>query len=111
MSTIITNCGGLGVNFAHLFVGSKFDTIRAEPLDGLLTTREALPMRREVSNRKVRDLSNLKEVFNPHTRSTDLRFHATYCKDIPRDLPLKCQLPETLAFENGRTVHRPAAWH
>ena len=58
-----------------------------------------------------RELGKQVLVFNPHTRSTDLRFHATYCKDIPRDLPLKYQLPETLAFENGRTIHRPAAWH
>jgi len=58
-----------------------------------------------------RELGKQVLVFNPHTRSTDLRFHATYCKDIPRDLPLKCQLPETLAFENGRMIHRPIAWH
>ena len=102
---------GLGVNFAHLFVGSSFDITRGELLKGFLSSRKVLPTRSEVSNRKVRDLSNLKEVFNPHTRSTDLRFHATYCKDIPRDFPLKCQLPETMAFENGRTVHRPVAWH
>ena len=43
-----------GVNFAHLSVGSSFDIICAEPLDGLLTTREALPMRRRGLNRKVR---------------------------------------------------------
>ena len=50
-------------------------------------------------------------VFNPRQRTTDLRFHATYCWNIPRDLPAKCQLPDVIPVEsNGRTIHRPAAW-
>ena len=40
----------------------------------------------------------------------DLRFHATYCYNIPRDLPARCQLPDVVPLPNGRTVHRPPAW-
>ena len=50
-------------------------------------------------------------VFNPRQRPTDLRFHATYCRNIPRDLPAKCQLPDIIPIgTHGRTIHRPAAW-
>lgn len=49
-------------------------------------------------------------VFNPHRRPTDLRFHATFCKDIPRDLPAICQLPEKVNLPNGRFIRRPSAW-
>ena len=49
-------------------------------------------------------------VFNPHQRITDLRFHATYCRDIPRNLPAQCQLPDIVPVGNGHTIHRPAAW-
>ena len=50
-------------------------------------------------------------VFNPRQRPTDLRFHATYCWNIPRDLPAKCQLPEIIPIgTHGRTIHRPSAW-
>ena len=35
---------------------------------------------------------------------------ATYYKSIPRDLPAKCQLPETVMLANGSTIHRPPAW-
>ena len=49
-------------------------------------------------------------VFNPHQRSTDLRFHATYNRDIPSDLPSKCQLPDLVPVGNGRMIHRPSAW-
>ena len=49
-------------------------------------------------------------VFNPHERATDLQYHATSCKSIPRDLPARCQLPEVVPLPNGRTIHRPPAW-
>ena len=49
-------------------------------------------------------------VFNPHKRLTDLRFHATFCKDIPRDMPLQSQLPNEVPLSNGRTLRRPVAW-
>ena len=49
-------------------------------------------------------------VFNPHQRATDLRFHATYCRDIPPDLPSQCQLPDEAPLADGRTIHRPPAW-
>ena len=50
-------------------------------------------------------------VFNPRQRPTDLRFHATYCWNIPRDLPAKCQLPDIIPVgTHGRTIHRPPAW-
>lgn len=49
-------------------------------------------------------------VFNPHKRATDLRFHSTFCKDIPRRLPLECQLPNEISLPNGRVIRRPQAW-
>lgn len=49
-------------------------------------------------------------VFNPHSRPTDLRNHATYCANIPRDLPSRCQLPDAVPLPNGRTLRRPAVW-
>ncbi len=50
-------------------------------------------------------------VFNPRIdRPSDLMYHATYYKSIPRDLPAKCQLPETVTLSNGSTIHRPPAW-
>ena len=49
-------------------------------------------------------------VFNPRQRPTDLRFHATYCYNIPRDLPARCQLPDVVPLPNGRSIHRPPAW-
>ena len=50
-------------------------------------------------------------VFNPHERISDhLKRAASYYKNIPRDLPAQCQLPETVALANGRAVHRPPAW-
>ena len=50
-------------------------------------------------------------VFNPRIdRPSDLMYHATYYKSIPRDLPAKCQLPETVMLANGNTIHRPPAW-
>jgi hypothetical protein len=41
---------------------------------------------------------------------TDLRFHVTFCKDIPRDMPLQSQLPNEVPLSNGRTLRRPVAW-
>jgi len=38
----------------HLHSISPFDTLRTEPLDGLITDREPLAMRGRASNRKVR---------------------------------------------------------
>ena len=50
-------------------------------------------------------------VFNPHdTVCEELRRFTSYYKNIPRDLPAKCQLPEVVTLPNGRTVHRPPAW-
>lgn len=50
-------------------------------------------------------------VFNPHdTVCEELRRFTSYYKTIPRDLPGKCQLPETVTLANGRTIHRPPAW-
>jgi len=42
------------ISASLLFADSGFDTMCAEPLDGLLTTREALPMRRRGLNRKAK---------------------------------------------------------
>ena len=50
-------------------------------------------------------------VFNPRNdRPSDLMYHATYYRNIPRDLPAKCQLPDEVTLANGRTIHRPTAW-
>ena len=46
-------------------------------------------------------------VFNPHAgECVELRQLSTYYKNIPRDLPAQCQLPETVTLANGRSVHR-----
>ena len=49
-------------------------------------------------------------VLNPHVRHSDLERYASYYKDIPRDLPARCQLPEVVPLPNGRSIHRPPAW-
>jgi len=50
-------------------------------------------------------------VFNPHeTVCDELRRFTSYYKNIPRDLPAKCQLPEVVTLPNGRAIHRPPAW-
>ncbi len=50
-------------------------------------------------------------VFNPHENvCEELRRFTSYYKSIPRDLPAKCQLPETVTLANGNTIHRPLAW-
>ena len=50
-------------------------------------------------------------VFNPHDNvCEELRRFTSYYKNIPRDLPGKCQLPDEVTLANGRVVHRPAAW-
>ena len=52
-------------------------------------------------------------VFNPHPSiSGDLRKHATYYRNIPRDLPARCQLPDEIPYgkRGDRFIHRPPAW-
>lgn len=50
-------------------------------------------------------------VFNPHDKvCEELRRFTSYYKNIPRDLPGKCQLPETVTLANGHTIHRPPTW-
>ena len=50
-------------------------------------------------------------VFNPHEgECVELRQLSTYCRNIPRDLPAKCQLPEVVTLPNGRAIHRSSAW-
>ena len=51
-------------------------------------------------------------VFNPHAGdSIHLRRAATYYQNIPRDLPAKCQLPESIPVgTHGNHIHRPPAW-
>ena len=50
-------------------------------------------------------------VFNPQKSVSDhLKRAASYYKNIPRDLPARCQLPDVVPLPNGHTVHRPPAW-
>lgn len=52
-------------------------------------------------------------VFNPHvTISNRLKQAASYYKNIPRDLPARCQLPDTIPCgpRGDRFIHRPPAW-
>ena len=67
----------------------------------------AIEVARQVFNRTV-------VVFNPHlTESQHLKRAASYYRDIPRDLPAKCQLPDIVPYgsRGDRFVHRPAAWN
>ena len=50
-------------------------------------------------------------VFNPHPgECAELRKLSTFYKNIPRDLPARCQLPDIVPLPNGRKIHRPPAW-
>lgn len=51
-------------------------------------------------------------VFNPHDgNSLHLKKAASYYKNIPRDLPARCQLPDQIPVgTRGNVVHRPEAW-
>ena len=51
-------------------------------------------------------------VFNPHVGlSQHLKRAASYYKNIPRDQPAKCQLPEEIPVgTRGNVIRRPAAW-
>jgi len=50
-------------------------------------------------------------VYDPHDRHSELARHANYYKNIPRDLPAKCQLPDVVEVgTHGHLIHRPAAW-
>ena len=50
-------------------------------------------------------------VLNPHTRRSDLKQYASYYKDIPRDLPSQCQLPDEIPIgTHGTVIRRPLSW-
>ena len=50
-------------------------------------------------------------VLNPKDRRSDLIHHATIYRDIPRDLPTICQLPDEVSVgRTGKVIRRPAAW-
>ncbi len=52
-------------------------------------------------------------VFNPHaTESQHLKGVASYYKNIPRELPAQCQLPDEIPYgkRGDRFIHRPPAW-
>ena len=51
-------------------------------------------------------------VFNPHSGlSQHLKRAASYYKNIPRDLPARCQLPDAIPVgTHGNFIRRPAAW-
>ena len=51
-------------------------------------------------------------VFDPHEKeSQHLKRAATFYKNIPRDLPARCQLPDAIPVgTHGNFIRRPAAW-
>ena len=51
-------------------------------------------------------------VFNPHeSGGKHLQRVASYYKNIPRDLPAKCQLPDEIPVgTHGNVIRRPEAW-
>jgi len=51
-------------------------------------------------------------VFNPHEKfSENLKRAASYYKNIPRDLPARCQLPDAIPVgTHGNFIRRPVAW-
>jgi len=50
-------------------------------------------------------------VFNPHEgECVELRKLSTFYKNIPRDLPKHCQLPNIIPISDNRIVRRPTAW-
>ena len=52
-------------------------------------------------------------VFNPHaSESKHLKRAASYYCNIQRDLPARCQLPDTIPYgkRGDRFIHRPPAW-
>ena len=51
-------------------------------------------------------------VFNPQDKVSDhLKKAASYYRNIPRDLPARCQLPDTIPVgTHGNRIHRPPAW-
>ena len=51
-------------------------------------------------------------VFNPHAGlSQHLKRAASYYKNIPRDLPARCQLPDEIPVgTHGNVIRRPEAW-
>ena len=50
-------------------------------------------------------------VYNPHGGTCDeLKRFASLYRNIPHDMPSRCQLPDEITLSDGRTIHRPAAW-
>lgn len=51
-------------------------------------------------------------VYNPHEGACDeLKRYASLYKNIPRDLPARCQLPDMIPVgTHGNFIRRPAAW-
>lgn len=59
-----------------------------------------------------RKLNKTTVVFNPRQGDcVELRQLSTFCKNIPRDLPAQCQLPDEIPVgTHGRKLHRPPSW-
>ena len=58
-----------------------------------------------------RELGKQVVVFNPKEIRSDLSNHASFYRDIPRDLPARCQLPDEIPVgTRGNFIRRPAAW-
>jgi len=58
-----------------------------------------------------REFGKLALVYDPHDRRSQLERHASYYKNIPRDLPARCQLPDAIPVgTHGNMIRRSAAW-
>lgn len=58
-----------------------------------------------------KDLRKIVIVCNPHERRTELERYASFYKNIPRDLPASCQLPDEVPVgTHGRVIRCPKAW-
>lgn len=62
--------------------------------------------------RKARQLGCTIGLVNPQAQPTNRRLLDVANFEIPfrRDALAKCQLPNTVTTDNGRQIHRPAAW-
>ena len=65
----------------------------------------------EFVRRLIREDHDIQKVKYFSAPRSDLKQYASYYKDIPRDLPSQCQLPDEIPIgSHGNVIHRPKAW-